>query len=168
MHTNILRSSALRTVTRANRPLNASAARITPILPRRNYAFQSYGGGEGDPKGENPQDQGPSTSSHLEHPGPTPPSGGKNSSDTSSSGSGAGSGSGSDSPSTSTSSKAGDAKPKIHSEENPGEANDDVKKHNEDMSNRHDKANEQSPQNEKDDKVGKGFWSGSGGADRDP
>ncbi len=39
---------------------------------RRN-ASESYGGGEGDPKGENPSDQGPNPSAELEHPGPPPP-----------------------------------------------------------------------------------------------
>jgi len=122
----------------------------------RFYAQQSYGGGEGDPKGEKPQDQGPNPSSHLEHPGPEPPTVGGKSEQSKSSSSSQDSGS-----------KTGGAQPKIHSKAPPTEENDDVKKHNEDMSKRYDKAQEQSPQRE-DDKVGKGFWKGQGGADRNP
>lgn len=36
-------------------------------------ASQDYGSGEGDPKGEKPQQQGPNPSEKLEHPGPPPP-----------------------------------------------------------------------------------------------
>ncbi|KAK0104663.1 hypothetical protein ONS95_004938 [Cadophora gregata] len=55
--------------TTAARPISSTCPRFT----------QGYGDGEGDPRGENPQDQGPSngTKEHAEHPGPAPPSEGK-------------------------------------------------------------------------------------------
>lgn len=134
---------------------------------RRLYAGSNYGGGEGDPKGENPQDQGPNPSADLEHPGPPPPDVGKgtgggptkkgadghnteqNSSSVGQAASSGGSSGGSDGP-----------QPKIHKHDAP-EAHthsDDVKAHNEDMAKRHDRATEKGP--DEDDKVDKGFWSG--------
>merc|ERR1711900_70720 len=53
----------------AARPISSTCARFA----------QGYGDGEADPKGETPQDQGPSngTKHNAEHPGPAPPSEGK-------------------------------------------------------------------------------------------
>ena len=130
----------------------------------RLYAGSSYGGGEGDPKGENPQDQGSNPSANLEHPGPPPPDVGKgtgggptkkgaeghNTQQNTSSGGGGQSGSGS----------SGAPQPKIHKHDAPSEEHhsEEVRKHNEDMSRRHDRAEEKSP--DKDDKVDKQYWSG--------
>lgn len=52
------------------RPLSSTTAQ---------RATQGYGDGKGDPKGENPQDQGASngTKEKAEHPGPAPPSEGQ-------------------------------------------------------------------------------------------
>ncbi|MCJ1317123.1 hypothetical protein MMC15_002445 [Xylographa vitiligo] len=148
---------------------------VTP-LQRRRYAHQSYGGGEGDPKGETPQQQGTNpVSADKEHPGPPPPDVGKGTgggptkagsdgSDTQQHG-GAGSGSGSGS-SGSTQSKSG-ASPKIHSENMPAEESADVKKHNEELEKRHDRASNKVDDAENDN-VSKKFWSGHGGADKDP
>ena len=132
---------------------------------RRLYAGSSYGGGEGDPKGENPQDQGPNPSAGLEHPGPPPPSVGQgtgggptkkgseghNTNQSPSSSGGQDGSSGSDS-----------ARPKIHQHNAPDEhsQSDDVKAHNEDMARRHDRPTEKSPDKE-DDSVSKGYWSGA-------
>ena len=132
---------------------------------RRLYAGSNYGGGEGDPKGENPQDQGPNPSAGLEHPGPPPPSVGQgtgggptkkgseghNTDQSPSSSSGQGGSSGGDG-----------ARPKIHQHNAPDEhsQSDDVKAHNEDMARRHDRPNEKSPDKE-DDSVSKGYWSGA-------
>lgn len=132
----------------------------------RCYAGSSYGGGEGDPKGENPQDQGANPSTHLEHPGPAPPKVGQgtgggptklgaeghsetdqsasSSSKTSSSGNGGG----------------GGPQPKIHKHDAGDQSShsDEVKAHNEDMAKRHDRANEKS--SDEEDKVDKGYWKG--------
>ncbi|MCJ1473792.1 hypothetical protein MMC13_002443 [Lambiella insularis] len=146
---------------------------------RRLYA-QSYGGGEGDPKGENPQKQGsnPATSD-LEHPGPPPPDvgqgtgGGPTKAGSSGDGKGtqqhggASSDSGSDSGSSgSTKSKSG-ASPAIHKENMPAEESEEVKKHNKELEGRHDRASNKVDHDGRDN-VGKKYWSGHGGADRNP
>ena len=49
---------------------------LSPLYTQQHRLYaggSSYGGGEGDPKGENPQDQGSNPSADLEHPGPAPP-----------------------------------------------------------------------------------------------
>ena len=140
------------------------------IAPQQNrfYAHQSYGGGEGDPKGETPQQQGANpVSADKEHPGPPPPDVGKGTgggpTKAGSDGNnaqqhgGAGSGSGNGS-SGSTQSKSG-ASPKIHSENMPAEESADVKKHNEELENRHDRASNKVDDEGKDN-VSKKFWSG--------
>ncbi|KAK6586356.1 hypothetical protein PZA11_001413 [Diplocarpon coronariae] len=73
-------SPALSSFTRRVAPRSihqtASLRFVSSTQPR--FA-QGYGDGEGDPKGENPQDQGPSnaTKHNAEHPGPSPPSEGQ-------------------------------------------------------------------------------------------
>jgi len=132
----------------------------------RLYAGSSYGGGEGDPKGENPQEQGPNPSADLEHPGPPPPDVGQgtgggptkkgaeghNTQQNASSGGQGNSGG----------AKGGKSapQPKIYKHDAPGEGqhSDEVKRHNEEMSKRHDRPQEKSPN--EDDTVDKGFWSG--------
>lgn len=67
--------------------------------------------------------------------------------------------------------KTKDAEPKILSDNPPkqSEQTGDVKKHNEDMENRAEQAHEKaSDEQVENDKVSKGFWSGHGGADRQP
>lgn len=127
------------------------------ITPQRRLAHGSYGGGEGDPKGEAPQDQGSNPSVEKEHPGPPPPTEGKESGggptkatkdNTSSSDNGGQAGP----------TKSG-AQPKILNEGLPTELSDEVKQHNEEMTHRHDRAGAQVGDS-KDDKVSKGFWSG--------
>lgn len=137
---------------------------------RRLYAGgSSYGGGEGDPKGENPSDQGSNPSADLEHPGPPPPAVGQgtgggptkkgreghntlqnDSSEGQASTSGGGGSSGG---------KGDGPQPKIHKHNAPEEHthSDEVRAHNEDMAKRHDRPNEKSTD---DDKVDKGFWTG--------
>lgn len=136
---------------------------VTTLHQDRLYAHQSYGGGEGDPKGENPQDQGPNPSAEKEHPGPPPPAEGQgsgggptkanesghNKKDHTSSQEGRSKGAAS----------ASGAQPKIHSEGVPAEQSDEVKQHNREMANRYDRAGTQVG-NQKDEKVGKGYWSG--------
>lgn len=50
-----------------------------PLSYSQRYRAQGYGDGKGDPKGEKPQEQGPSnpTKQAAEHPGPAPPSEGQ-------------------------------------------------------------------------------------------
>ncbi|MCJ1253283.1 hypothetical protein MMC24_001094 [Lignoscripta atroalba] len=158
-----------------------SAQRLIPSSINRQqrlYAQQSYGGGEGDPKGEDPQNQGSNPSAELEHPGPPPPSVGQGTGggptkagekghntlqNDSSSGSSSESGSGS-----SKGSKASNgAQPKLYSAAPPAEPSEDVKKHNKEFDNRHGREQKNQDEDGKDD-VGKGFWSGHGGADRNP
>lgn len=145
------------------------ARRSRQPIPRF-YAQQSYGGGEGDPKGEDPQSQGSSpATSNAEHPGPPPPDVGKGTgggatkkgdqghsgSDTAGSQEGgvkSGMSEGSDSKNA--------AQPKIHKHNapHPDEHSDEVKKHNEGLANRHERPYERSK--DKEDKVDKGFWKG--------
>ncbi|KAI4192552.1 MAG: hypothetical protein LQ350_008625 [Teloschistes chrysophthalmus] len=130
---------------------------------QRFYAGQDYGGGQGDPKGETPQQQGSNPSAEKEHPGPPPPDVGK--------GTGGGptkAGEGGHNTQQNDSSSGGSSKqsgakqsssgpqPKIHAENTPAEENDDVKAHNEDMAKRHDRANTEV--DSKGDTVEKGFW----------
>jgi len=137
---------------------------------RPSLASQDYGSGAGDPKGENPQDQGANPSADKEHPGPPPPAAGK--------GTGSGPTKGGEKSSNDTSGqKKGTqknvdsgkgvgkdgAQPKILNESPPqdGEAPADVAQHNRDMENRAEKAHEKVSSDEVEkDKVGKGFWSG--------
>lgn len=133
------------------------------ITPQRRLAHESYGGGEGDPKGEAPQAQGSNPSADKEHPGPRPPAEGRgsgggptkatetgqNTKDNASSG---------DNGRQGGPTKSG-AQPKILNEGVPTELSDEVKQHNEEMTHRHDRAGAQVGDSN-DDKVSKGFWSG--------
>lgn len=150
--------------------LNPGSATVslTTLHQHRLYAHQSYGGGEGDPKGENPQDQGSNPSAEKEHPGPPPPTEGQgsgggptkanesghNTKDNASSHGGGSQGGGSKGAASSSG-----AQPKILNEGPPAEQSDEVKQHNREMANRHDRAGTQVGKQE-DEKVGKGYWSG--------
>lgn len=166
-----LRSTALR------------PAALSTIRARQQirFATQDYGSGAGNPAGETPEKQGKNPSEHLEHPGPPPPkvAQGKSSSspnnDQSESQSGkadGGKSSGSSSTSPGQQSQSNDgaskqgskkgAQPKILNENPPAkDANEDVKRHNEDMDKRAEKSHEQvSNEDAKNDKVPKRFWAG--------
>lgn len=147
-----LASSGFRRLSTLRRPILPFT-----ITPQRRLAHESYGGGEGDPKGEAPQDQGSNPSAEKEHPGPPPPTEGR--------GSGGGptkatngNASNSDNGRQAGHTKSG-AQPKILNEGLPTELSDEVKQHNEEMTHRHDRAGAQVGDS-KDDKVDKGFWSG--------
>jgi hypothetical protein len=156
---------------------------VRSISSTRARFAQGYGDGEGDPKGENPQDQGPSngTKRNAEHPGPEPPSKGQ--------GTGAGltKGGSAKSPEESSAHSGGsrskEAKetgssptggsvgqnggkeknggsPRIQSRSEPGDGNTEskqteVEKHNREFEQRHDRAPPAA-----EDKVDKKFWSG--------
>lgn len=156
------------------RPFLCTAPRARPQV---RYATQDYGSGEGNPVGENPQQQGRNPSENLEHPGPPPPKVAKgkspspdekqsspNESQTSSS-----SQSKSSSESGGDSSKGkGSPQPKILNESPPEVENESVRKHNKEFEERSDRAHERA--NDDDamaDKVSSKFWSGQGGRDRE-
>ncbi|THV87253.1 hypothetical protein D6D23_02418 [Aureobasidium pullulans] len=171
----------------------------------RRMATSDYGSGKGDPKGEDPQAQGANPSADKEHPGPPPPK--------------VGQGSGGATKGTSTGNNTDAAKqqkksfstmarrmseehpkstkglkPALNKSDAPAPAEkdlpEDVKKHNKEMDERADQANEKlgEDKSKKGDKVGKEFWyvshlllqylldklltlfdrSGHGGADRQP
>jgi len=148
---------------------------------------QGYGDGEGDPKGETPQNQGASSNAkeHAEHPGPDSPvadsgagptksgssskpkspevssanSGGSRSKEAKETGS---------SPTggevgggSGSGSGSGGASPKMHDTKLPGEDSKEkqagVEEHNREFEKRHDRAAKA-----EDDKVDKKFWSGDG------
>ncbi|KAF2267907.1 hypothetical protein CC78DRAFT_576446 [Lojkania enalia] len=141
------------------------------------YASQDYGSGQGNPAGEKPQHQGKNPSEELEHPGPPPPKvGGAKSlspdekepnksqatSNTKSGGSG-------QSRSGGRSTRVKGAQPKILNENPPGEHDQSVREHNEEMDHRAERAHEQvSNKDAEKDKVPAGYWQGQGGVDRAP
>ncbi|EON65394.1 hypothetical protein W97_04632 [Coniosporium apollinis CBS 100218] len=173
----LLRSSLSSTLLR---PFLRAAPRATLPITSQRFAGD-YGGGEGDPVGENPQDQGPSKSSDLEHPGPPPPKVGQGTGTTptkaTSEGHTGGTSSSGDSSSSASSQQSsgggngGDktkgAQPKILDTSPPdaSEQSQDVKQHNKEMENRAEKAPEKTddPNASDKQKVDKGFWAGHGG-----
>ena len=156
------------------RPFTKNSSNPPSLLPpvyaqqHRFYASSSYGGGEGDPKGSNPSDQGPNPSADLEHPGPPPPAVGqgtgggptKKGADGHNTPENESSPAGGQASASGSGGQGGGPQPKIHKGDAPGEQahSDEVRAHNEDMAKRHDRPNEKSP--DEDDRVGKGYWKG--------
>lgn len=135
------------------------------VLPRAQ-ATSDYGSGKGDPKGENPQQQGANPSADLEHPGPPPPKQGEGSGSTPTKGGKESSNSGNASkqskgtqPSQSSSSGS---QPRIHNASEPSEnESQEVREHNRKFEQRPDSAsNKVSREEQEKDKVGKDFWKG--------
>lgn len=151
----LLRSAAIR-------PALAAAPRARQQV---RFATQGYGSGEGNPAGEKPQQQGQNPSEGIEHPGPPPPKVAKGQSSSSPNNDDS-SGKQSQSQSNDSGSKSSGnkgAQPKILNENPPTEEeqNEDVRKHNEEMEQRTEKAHEQaSNEDAKNDKVPKKFWAG--------
>lgn len=117
-------------------------------IQQYRYAHESYGGGEGNPKGESPQQQGSNPSAEKEHPGPPPPTEGQGTGGgpTKATESGHNTEENSSSGSSSSSSRSGSkenavdgAQPKILSENGPIEESEDVKQHNAEYAKRHDR-----------------------------
>lgn len=147
----------------------AITSRATPITSLR-YASGDYGSGAGDPKGDNPQSQGANPSADKEHPGPPPPSVGQGTGSGPTKGTAEGhntsaaeqgSGGKEADKDAGRSGKTQGAQPKILSTSPPPaeDADEDVRKHNEEMDNRAEKAHEKVSDEQVDkDKVGKGFW----------
>jgi hypothetical protein len=155
------------------RSAHTTSTPAASTMLRYAHSGSSYGGGEGDPKGETPSQQGTSkATSNAEHPGPAPPKEGENTGGgPTKAGSDGGhhggkpageergsSGSSSDggvSGSTSTGGRG--AQPKISDHRPPHDPSEDVKKHNKEFANRSGKS-EQAEKGE--EKVGKDFWKG--------
>jgi len=154
--------------------LNASRPTIEPrtLQSSVRWATSDYGSGKGDPKGETPQDQGANPSADKEHPGAPPPKEGQGSGSSPTKGTSSGHNTGDskqaqkrqfstvrqlwvkDKPKTTEG-----LSPKIHSESPPakGEQGEDVKRHNEEMEERSDRAHEKY---EGEESVDPKFWSG--------
>ena len=158
-------TSILRSLTLRSSVGRTTSSRYTQ--QSRLYA-SDYGGGEGDPKGGDPQAQGSNPSANLEHPGPPPPAAGhgtgrgptkanKDGHNTLENDSAGGSGK-----TDSSGSKAAStgAQPKIHDHAPPAEPSEEVKKHNDDFNNRHGAQDKDSQDEKQKQHVGKGFWSG--------
>lgn len=69
-----------RQANQARIPFTRQFNTLRPFSSTARITVQGYGDGKGDPKGDNPQQQGGSSAvtQNMEHPGPTPPSEGKN------------------------------------------------------------------------------------------
>ncbi|KAG8626967.1 hypothetical protein KVT40_005912 [Elsinoe batatas] len=143
---------------RLSRPLTSSLRNTTTFTQRLpasiRLASSDYGSPTGGPISENPKDQGPNPSADKEHPGPPPAKAGQSR------------------PAevqASTQTKNG-ARPKILSDNPPkdSEASEEVKRHNEEMDRRAERAAEgvKSEQAE-GDKVPKEFWKGDVGEKKD-
>lgn len=192
-----IRATSLRQFQAIGTPALRTQRAAFSAIPRAQ-ATSDYGSGKGDPKGENPQQQGANPSADLEHPGPPPPKQGQGSGstptkggkDSSNSGNPSEQSKGTQSPSSSSSSSDG-PQPKIHDQSHPSESHEskDVKEHNRKFEQRTETAsNKVSSEEAEKDKVGKDFWkgklnpcersqysaqvlisrAGTGGADREP
>lgn len=165
----MLSSTLRRTLLNGSRPQIAART----LQPSRRWGTSDYGSGNGDPKGEKPQDQGANPSADMEHPGAPPPKEGEGSGSSPTKGTSEGHNTGSakqaqqkrqfstmrvlqskDKPKSTEG-----LKPKILDESAPkeGEQGEDVKKHNKEMEGRSDRAKEQIAGEEPVDSK---FWSG--------
>jgi len=143
----------------------------TPALRTQRAAFSAlprvqatgdYGSGSGDPKGENPQDQGANPSADLEHPGPPPPKEGEGSGAGPTKGGKESSNSGSASKQSKGTQNTDNPQPKISNPNPPSEGESaEVREHNKQMDQRAETAsNKASSKEQEKDKVGKDFWKG--------
>jgi hypothetical protein len=152
-------------------------------LTPRSFATSDYGSGKGDPRGENPQDQGANPSADLEHPGPPPPKEGQGSGAGPTKGGKEGGNSGNASEQSkkgkqqqqpqqqqqgqeksSAQKTDGAPQPKIHNPNGPPSKeseSEEVREHNRQMDQRTETAsNQASNEDVKKDKVPKEFWKG--------
>jgi hypothetical protein len=143
---------------------NSRTALRSASIQQYRHAHESYGGGEGNPKGENPQQQGSNPSAEKEHPGPPPPAEGQ----------GTGGGptkateSGHNTPENASSNDHGNknkgngvdgAQPKILNQGVPAEESEDVKQHNAEYAKRFDRPDTKAGDQD-DQKVDPKYWSG--------
>ncbi|OQO07800.1 hypothetical protein B0A48_06591 [Cryoendolithus antarcticus] len=161
--------SFLRPLTRSTPALRTlhrtTLQRATFSTTPRSLAGSDYGSGGGDPKGNDPQNQGANPSADLEHPGPPPPAAGKGSGggptkggDAESHQSGSGKSVGE---SDKSGSGKGEPKPRLAASGPPPEAeqSEDVKRHNREVDQRSGKSHqsESGSQIEKDKVSSKKF-----------
>lgn len=156
-----IRSTTLRQFQAIGTPALRTQRAAFSVLPRAQ-AIGDYGSGQGDPKGENPQDQGPNPSESLEHPGPPPPKQGEGSGAGPTKGGKDNSNSGSASKQSKGTQKTDKPQPKISNPETPsGGESEDVRRHNAEMDKKTENAsNKASSKDQEKDKVGKDFWKG--------
>jgi hypothetical protein len=148
-----IRATSLRQFQAIRTPALRTQRAAFSALPRVQ-ATSDYGSGKGDPKGENPQDQGANPSADLEHPGPPPPKEGE--------GSGAGptkggketSNSGNASKQSKGTQNTDKPQPKISNPSPPSEGESAEDQRAETASNK------VSSEEQEKDKVGKDFWKG--------
>lgn len=142
------------------RPLSRSPAQRMAFVNQHRYASQDYGSPNGDMVKESPKDRGKNPSEDKEHPGPPPPASAQKGNKASKQQSGR-----SSSAQQSGGSTKGTqgAQPKILQDERPADSDvpEDVRRHNEEMDRRAEKAHEKaSDATVEKDKVGKQFWAG--------
>lgn len=139
----------------------APRAALNPAYHRRGYSHSGYGDDQAGPMSESPQQQGASASADLEHPGPPPVSEGQGSGSSPTKGTSEGHNT------DSSNSTNGGARPAIHDERGGPKtpSQDGVEQHNQEFQKRR---NAEMGSDNGNDKVGKEFWKGHGGADRDP
>jgi hypothetical protein len=157
-----IRATSLHQFRAIGTPALRSQRAAFSILPRAQ-ATSDYGSGKGDPKGENPQDQGPNPSEHLEHPGPPPPKAGEGSGAGPTKGGKGGSDSGNSSTQQSKGTQNTDKpQPKISNPNPPAENESaEVREHNRQMDQRAETAsNKVSSKEAEKDAVEKDFWKG--------
>ncbi|KAK8158427.1 hypothetical protein BC567DRAFT_33563 [Phyllosticta citribraziliensis] len=157
-------SSSLR-ATKLRRALRAAPRATMATTPRR-LANQDYGSTDSSPKAAKEQPSSSATRS-KEHPGAPAPDVGQNkeSSTSSSKADQKQQGESNDTTTSNNKDKAvKGARPKILDENAPAEINEDVKQHNREMEQRHDRADTKLANDDVEkDKVPPGFWSGQGG-----
>lgn len=160
-----IRATSLRQFQAIGAPALRTQRASFSVLPRAQ-ATSDYGSGKGDPKGENPQQQGANPSADLEHPGPPPPKQGEGSGSTPTKGGKETSNSGNASKQSKgtqpSQSSSNGPQPKIHNASEPSEnESQEVREHNRKFEQRPDSAsNKVSHEDQEKDKVGKDFWKG--------
>lgn len=155
-----IRATSLRQFQAIATPALRTQRAAFSALPRAQ-ATSDYGSGKGDPKGENPQEQGANPSADLEHPGPPPPKQGEGSGSGPTKGGKETSNSGNSSK-QSKGTQSDKPQPKISNPNPPSEGESaEVREHNKQMDQRAETAsNKASSKDQEKEKVGKNFWKG--------
>ncbi|KAK7556647.1 hypothetical protein IWX49DRAFT_54 [Phyllosticta citricarpa] len=157
-----LSSSSLRATTLG--PAMRAAPRATMSTTPRRLAHQDYGSTDSSPKDATAQPASSATRS-KEHPGAPAPDVGQNKESSNSSTKADKKQQGESSNTTTTNNNKDKAvkgaRPKILDENSPAEVNEDVKQHNREMEQRHERADTRVANEEAGkDKVPPGYWSG--------
>lgn len=158
----LIRATSLRQFQATGAPALRTQRAAFSILPHAQ-ASSDYGSGKGDPKGENPQEQGANPSADLEHPGPPPPKEGQGSGGGPTKGGKVTSNSGNASKHSQGAQNTNGPQPKISNPNPPSESSEshEIREHNKQMDQRAETAsNKVSSEETEKDKVSKGFWKG--------